>query len=223
VKIRFFIVVVLLAALVASPTGAQQARRRVFPPNSEPYGRTYKQWAGRWADWFWEIPGQRHPGFELTPRSCRRHQRGKVWFVVLAPPGGRCVIPAKKPVLVQGPGWECSTAEGHGRTYAQLRRCANRRFKRDWGRDVFTFRVKLDGRRIRRARRWVYTSPGEIIDFPRENPWNIKPGPTKSVSRAFLFMLRPLRPGQHTLRVWSRGGLVGGTTIFETTIESVSP
>jgi hypothetical protein len=219
VKTKFFVVLVLLAGLVASPTGAQQARRRVFAPNSEPYAKTYKQWAGRWADWFWEISGERHPGLELTPRSCRRHQKGKVWFVPMGPQDGRCVIPAKKAVLVAGPGWECSTAEGHGRTYDRLRRCAKNRFKRDWGRDVFTFRVKLDGRRIRQPRRWVYTSPGEIIDFPRENPWNIKPGPTKSVSRGFFFMLRPLRAGQHTLRVWFK--MNGQANAFQTTIESV--
>jgi hypothetical protein len=142
-----------------------------------------------------------------------------VSFFLLAPPGGRCVIPTKKAVLVAGPGWECSTAEGHGRTYARLRRCAKTRFKRDWGRDVLTFRVRLDGRRIRRIRRWIYTSPGEIINFPRRNPWDIKPGRSKSVSRGFFFMLRPLRPGQHTLRVWFK--LNGQTNAFQSTIESV--
>jgi hypothetical protein len=88
------------------------------------------------------------------------------------------------------------------------------------GRDVFKFRISLDGRRIRRIRRWTYTSPGEIINFFRRNPWNIKPGPTKSVTRGIFFMLRPLPPGQHALQV--RSTLNGQREAFETKIESVS-
>jgi hypothetical protein len=37
--------------------------------------------------------------------------------------------------------------------------------------------------------------------FPESNVWDAPPGPSRSVTKGLLFMLRPLSPGTHTLRV----------------------
>ena len=217
-KAKFVTILVLLGVMVASPTAAQQGSR-LFPPNSNPYQKAYKRWAGQSSVWFNEIPARGHPYRNLTPRSCRRHQKGKVWFLVLVPPGGRCVIPAKRAILAVGPFWECSTAEGHGRTYDRLRRCATNGFRRDFGRKAFKLRIELDGRPLKRIRRWTYTTPGETFDFPRKNLWEAQPGPSKSVSRGIFFMLRPLSPGRHSFR--TRASFGDRTDVFVTRIRSV--
>ena len=114
-------------------------------------------------------------------------------------------VPEGAPVLVPLFGWECSTAEGLGDTYRQLRRCAGRNFLNDFDPDSFRVRVNVDGERIRNARRWTFTSPKLIIDFPRENLWGAVPGPSKAVSKEVDLILKPLVEGDHkvVLRVSS--------------------
>ena len=43
------------------------------------------------------------------------------------------------------------------------------------------------------------TTPREIIDFPEDNIWGAVPGPSKSVTKGFLFILRPLEEGAHRI------------------------
>ena len=44
-------------------------------------------------------------------------------------------------------------------------------------------------------------SPGEIIEFPDDNIWGADPGPSKSVTKGFVFILRPLGEGRHRIVV----------------------
>jgi hypothetical protein len=64
--------------------------------------------------------------------------------------------------------------------------------------------VLIDGKRLHRVRRSIFRTPGEIVDFPQRNIWGAEPGPSKSVTKGFLIVLRPLDPGLHTVRVRSR-------------------
>ena len=83
----------------------------------------------------------------------------------------------------------------------ELRECAERRFRRDWGREMVTLHVRVDGKRLERPRRWTFTSQGRVVDLPKNNIWGAPPGPTKSIMRGVFYLLKPLAAGDHDVRV----------------------
>ncbi len=48
-----------------------------------------------------------------------------------------------------------------------------------------------------------------MITMPTTNVFNTAPGPTKSVSRGFVYVLRPLSAGHHVLRVHAHDQQMG--------------
>ncbi len=52
---------------------------RVLPPESNPFGLTYGEWAARWWQWAFSLPATHHPGFGTT--ECSAGQSGPVWFL----------------------------------------------------------------------------------------------------------------------------------------------
>jgi hypothetical protein len=201
-----FVGAVVLVAGLAVP--AHGGVTTVIPPNQAPLGTSYPGWEGAYQVWMTEIPRGRNPLFHPeSPRNCEEVDG----VVFLGGAGAECDVPGGMPLAftVATGFWECSTAEGLGKTYKKLRRCAIGRFFRDINRDVYHQRVLIDGERLRENRRWVFLTPGEIIDFPTKNIWHAEPGPSKSVTKGFFYMLEPLDPGMHTIRVRVRDEVIG--------------
>ena len=123
--------------------------------------------------------------------------------------GADCSIPAGSPILVSPIGFECSTAEGLGDTFAELRRCAVENFKQISSPDTLRIRLKVDGERVPHLRKWTFVSPGEIVDLPEDNLWGVEPGPTKSVTKAFSLMVRPFFDGTHKVVVTGEDQFIG--------------
>lgn len=200
---RRALLVVGVAALVFSvvPTAGAEGGgggRFVFPADASPLGLTYPQWHGEYQIWQNEIPASENPSVDPTsPRNCEPMHGGDVIFVGSF--GADCSVPAGTPLVFGTASWECSTAEGLGQTFRRLRRCAVENFEADLGRDVFYQKVLIDGVHLRRSRRWVSLTPGEIIDFPEDNIWGAEPGPSKSVSKGWLFVLRGMPAGDHAV------------------------
>ena len=193
-------VAVLVLGLVpsAGADGGGGGGRFVFPADSSPRGLTYPQWHGLYQIWLNEIPASENPLLDpLSPRNCEPMRGGDVVF--LGSFGADCSVPAGTPLVVGTASWECSTAEGLGETFRQLRRCANENFDRDFSPEIFYQKVLIDGVHLKRSRRWVSVTPGEIIDFPEDNIWDAEPGPSRSVSKGFLFVLRGMSPGEHVV------------------------
>jgi hypothetical protein len=200
-----------LSLALALPAAAGGSTGAVFPPDSSPRGMTHAEWQGAYQIWFGEIPSSEHPAIDpSSARNCEL-QHG---IVFLGPIGADCTVPAHRPLAFSpAPSfWECSTGEGLGETFRQLRRCARENFAHDINADVFHMRVVIDGQRLRHVRRWISQTPGEIIDFPEDNFWNAVPGPSKSVTKGFLFILRPLGGGNHTIRVNAVDEVIGSFT-----------
>ena len=127
---------------------------------------------------------------------------------------GPCRVPRGAAVAIQPVAWECSTAEGLGRSFAELRRCAIRNWARDFRHEVFPFTVHIDGRRLRAPRRWTFVTPGEIVMFPKDNVWGAPPGPSRSVTKGILYILRPLPRGKHTVRLRGHHAELGPVDII---------
>jgi hypothetical protein len=53
--------------------------RRVFPPQSHPYGASYAEWAARYWQWSMSFPANADPGNDTAPVNS--DQPGKVWFL----------------------------------------------------------------------------------------------------------------------------------------------
>jgi hypothetical protein len=188
----------VLGLTVSAHAGA--ARHFLFAPDASPYGKSLAEWEAAYQIWVNEIPVGQNPRIDpSSPRNCEL-QDNQVVF--LGGFGADCTIPegvgvAFTPALGF---WECSTGEGLGDTYRELRRCAWHRFGRDLDPHVYHQRIWIDGHRLRHQRRWVTLTAGEIVDFPKHNIWGAEPGPSKSVTKGFMFVLRPLSEGPHRIR-----------------------
>jgi hypothetical protein len=80
--------------------------------------------------------------------------------------------------------------------------------------------VTVDGRRpVDIAReRFVAVSPQGTAQLPEGNILGVAPQETTFVTAAYVAMIRPLRPGEHTIRVEVVGGPFAGTTSATVTV-----
>jgi hypothetical protein len=201
----------VLVAALSVPAAAGSASPAVFPPDSSPLEMTYPEWVGAYQVWLNEIPTPENPFVDpASPRNCEVQTSGAVFF---GPFGANCSIPEGAPLVLSGVFYECSTAEGLGDTYRQLRRCARRNFARDTDPEILHQRILIDGVRLVHLRRWIFLSPGEVIDFPKDNIWDAVPGPSKSVTKSFLWILEPPSVGTHRIRWRINDEVIGKFTI----------
>jgi hypothetical protein len=148
--------------------------------------------------WLQEIPAPKNPVFHpASSRNCE--VRGRVVFMGPFGTGNRvCEVPPGKVIaLNHSVIYECSTAEGNGRTYRKLRRCAVSQFEKNFARARVG--IRIDGERLQQPRAWTFTSMGTVVDFPRNNIWGTQAGPSKSVTRGVLFLIKPLDTGRHVI------------------------
>ena len=198
-----FIASAMLALAIGVPASADHGgavARILYPPDAEPFGMSYAEWQGAYQIWLNEIPAAENPIIDpASPLNCAEQRNGNVVF--LGPSGADCIVSDEAALVFTGAYsfWECSTAEGLGETWAELRACARTNFARDLDPEVFHQSVFIDGRRLRHHRDWIDITPGEIIDFPDPNIWEAEPGPTRSVTKGFLFIVRPLSEGTHRI------------------------
>ena len=200
---RSLAVAALATALAAGGcAGGAQAHgpARLYPAGATPQGHSYAAIAGAYANWGFSVPVSTSPVLHPdSPRNCEVH--GDFLYVGSAGTAHTCVVQAGTPVVLSFAGYECSTAEGNGATFAKLRRCAQRQFARTFAPDHYRFGLRLDGAPAPHPRRWTFTTTNQVIDLPTKNLWHAPAGPTKSVSRGMVYVLRPLSPGRHIVRV----------------------
>lgn len=183
----------------AAPSSADPGNHthKVFAPKSTPYNRTHEVWLARYMRWLQEIPtGPKTPLRPAGTRNCEVHGH----LVFMGPHGTTrgCTVPeGKATATLLALGYECSTAEGNGRTYKKLRACAVQGFQNSYGRKHISVQVFVDGKHLKHPRRWTFTSPGRLVDFPKNNIWGAPAGCTKSVTRGLFYIVKPLRPGDH--------------------------
>lgn len=196
------VAVLCLAMLGQNAAWSEEAtaNRRVFAPSAHPYGKTYARWFSRYMVWLQEIPVSSNPLVDPnSPRNCE--SRGRLVFIAPPGTGDGCSIPDGKAIAFTPIGHECSTAEGNGETFRELRRCAIEGFAGFAGPDVLSLTLRIDGEKVTHPRRWVILTPGEIVDFPDDNIWGAPGGPSRSLTKGFFFIIKPLAEGRHRIRV----------------------
>jgi len=189
----------LMAATLGSAQASSGGAHLIAPPNAIRQGMTYSEWEAAYQIWVEEIPLRLNPlAFPDSPRNCEL-QPGNTVFIGAS--GADCAVPSGAAIGLSTYFWECSTAEGLGNNYRALRRCAEENFDHDFGPQVSHTTLKIDGAKVNHPRRWTFTTPGEIIDFPKNNLWGALPGPSKSVTRGTMYIIRSLPDGVHHIRL----------------------
>lgn len=189
----------------------------IFPPDSNPFGQSYKQWSAEWWQFVLSIPLSENPIFDETGEKCVVGQHGPVWFLAGTFSGTatrECSIPEGKaiffPVLnntifntpnVCGQGPENESA-------AALRaRIA------PFSDNVTTLSLSVDGERVPGLRKdFRFQSKPFEVSLPEDNIANppcVEAGLGKvpagiyspAVSDGFYVMLKPLPVGEHTIHI----------------------
>ena len=180
----------------------------LYPADASVFGWSQGEWLGAYITWLLEIPPGQNPALDpSSPRNCESQHGGKVGF--LSPAGADCTVPEGAAIVFTPAAHECSAAEGNGQTFRALKACAAEGWEEFFGPETYEQRLWLDGDRLRHQREWVVISPGEIIDFPRNNIYGVEPGPSRSLSKGLLFIVRPPDEGRHVIRVVAHDKVFG--------------
>jgi len=202
----------------------------LFPPDARPYGTSMERWGELAWKWIYRQPAASNPLLDQTGASCDVDQQGPVWFLPSVIPGGpqfagerSCTIPHHKALLVQVS------------SYLNDFPCPDPTFQPAPGQSlydfligpatafidtVFSIDVTIDG----------VAQPDMLrYRFASQDLFNIKGDPSlattldgcvtggrqPAVTDGYLFMVKPLSRGQHTL-VWHQKdsfGMGGDTTL----------
>jgi len=184
-------------ALSASRAGDQNSAA-VFPPEAQPYGRSFAEWSAAWWQWAFSFRADAHPLLETA--GCDAGQSGPVLFL-----GGSfvnttvvrdCTVPAGKAIWFPVLNTECSTFEGppfHGDDEAELRACA----AAVTNTGMF---ATIDGVAVENLSNYRVQSPLYLFSAPDGGLFGDPVTDVQSVSDGVWLMLAPLSAGStHTI------------------------
>lgn len=221
-------VIVIVSLLCVSQISHAAEIPKVVPADKIVDGRNFGEWAAAWWQWVLSIPAKQNPIFDEKGELCGVGQSGPVWFLAgksctydddscadSASVVRDCTVPAGKflffPVLnVSDALLEHRVA---GEKFPQIQDLrAVTEFIIGLGREM---RVEVDGKAVKEISR--VSSPVFGMTLPEDNFYRAvsKPeaGPFPAgeyptiVDAGYYVMLKPLKPGNHTLRI--RGKFVG--------------
>lgn len=217
---RRLLSLLLTAALgvvvAASPAAAGAHHSDVFRNDARPYGTDMATWGERASRWVYGQPYDRSPLFDPTGENCDVAQRGPVWYVarIAGPPvfsGTReCAVPRGRSLLLYIGAvvdtYPCPAfpdfrpAPGQS-LYDFL--AADAKF---WMDTVDFLSVTIDGRPVRDVMSYRYAS--DDLFWIKGDPSLAEPFDPcitgrwqKAVVDGFFLMVKPLRPGGHTIVV----------------------
>jgi len=181
-----------------------QGNPGVIPPQASPNDKTYGEWSAEL--WKQAIEGP-VAGNPFVEGGCYELTES-VWAVAapLGPGEFDCTMPAGKGLFVPSLTIECSSLEPpesgfHGDTEAEQAECATY-----WANHIVDLSVEIDGSSVQNIEAYRVVSPQFSYVAPDPNILGVPGGGAgTAVADGYYFMLAPLSPGSHTIRI--RGGL----------------
>ena len=167
----------------------------IFPPHSSPYRIGYREWAADWFEWAFEAPTSASP--VLNPSICGPGESSHAWMLGVSVGGAEtatCTVPKGKAIFVTPGGGFCSVKTDHVTGYRALRRCAI-----GFAAGATKVRLTVDGRRVRDIDNYYQVSRLIHLRLPKDNLFGVSAGADPAVVAGWFFLLRPLRPGDHTI------------------------
>ena len=194
-----------------TPSGPGGNNPGVLPPQSNPFGATYGEWAARWWQWAYKQPVDTNPLFDETGARIANGQSGKVWFLAgVINVSGSAVrtgtVPAGKALFFPILNFEADNLAppmDPPLNEAGLRALAKANI--DGATDL---RAEVDGRSITNLPAYRVQSPVFSITFPNNNifqffGFNVPAGtysmPDGFVDDGYYLMLSPLSAGHHDI------------------------
>jgi hypothetical protein len=209
---------VTLVSLTGWPVVAQALEPGVYPPDAEPFRRTYAEWSALWWKWVVAIPHGVNPLSDPDGTQCAIGQQGPVWF--LAGTGGgpatrSCTIPAGKailfPIINFLNDYPCPKDLNFEPAPGQTLEAFLQEGAKDFVDQADVLRVTVDGNRIRGVRQHRAVSKLFSFTAAADNAVSdacLTGSPQLGTSDGYWIMLQPLPPGQHTLSF--KGTTTGG-------------
>jgi hypothetical protein len=216
-----FIAVVMGLVVAAPIASAKPSGEGIIEPDEavSQTGKTYSEWSAAHWQYLLSIPQARSPAFDSTGARCGLQQSGPVFFLVgtftttTAKSGDvigsatrtKCAIPQGKVLFFPVLNAECSTAEGNGKTEAELRACAQGFI--DGARNLTAGVDGVSIKGLKHVKNTDFRAESPLFTFAiiKDNILNIppdtKPSPTPSVADGVYLMLAPLASGQHTIHL----------------------
>ena len=186
----------------------------IFAPNSKPYGKTFGEWGEEWIKWALSIPRVDNPAADSTGKNCVQKQKGPVWFLAGTFGGSakrKCIIPAGKAILFPIVAKECSFVEDDDlKTEQELSERVKEVMNYVMHMDVIVDTVQLQDLNKYRAHSRVFD-----LVFPENNVYNVKPGPTRSVTDGYWILLKPLSVGKHQIYFNAKISFQEGSKLVE--------
>ena len=208
--------VVIGLMLAASASADDHGKSsKVVEPGQVLLGKSYNQLAGEWINWLAAEPAATSPAFDPDGRFCDRNQRGKVWFLASTFEGvadRTCQVPAGKAIFLSLGGvfvsfWPDYPAAGdrcrHQATTLEKVRCdVNHGIP---GAPDISLEATLDGAPVADLFAFrAQSDPGgftlRIPDSSLLTDLGFTAGDRfPAVADGYFLLLKPLKPGQHTL------------------------
>jgi hypothetical protein len=179
-----------------------QGNPGIAPPNSNPSGASYSEWAARWWTWALAQPAAVNPVLDETGAHCAQGQSGHVWFLAGTFTGDivtrSCSIPAGKALLVP------IVNDFYGAFLTDPPDQRTEAFVRAQVACVGTatgLSAEIDGVPVDNPTAYLEKSPLFDVTLPADNIAGLPAGfvLSPSVDEGFYLFLRPLSTGEHTL------------------------
>ncbi len=220
-RIRFPALALSLAMALGMTTATPElaradtagARQVAFDPNSHPYGRSMQEWYRDWWRWAIAIPFDRHPSLDPTGARCTADQNDRhAWLLgaqgTFTSVDRSCTVPARRAVALglsvylndypcPDPGFEPAP----GQTLEE--------FLTEGARQtidtVDALTLTVDGTAVpnvfsHRTTTPLFTFTGDVS--MRQLDPCITGTPQQAVADGYFVLLKPMKPGVHTV-VWT--------------------
>jgi hypothetical protein len=224
----------LLIPICGSHVQAGDHRTLIPPIHTKPEGQTYGRWAVEWWQWALGVPSATNPVIDPTGEFCSQRQVDDVWFLAGSfstdPVVRTCEIPAQKSLffpLINNFYGAFLSDPPETRTEEFVRTAAACT-------EPAQISVWIDGFKVPRLLHFFTGELGSLsplfnIQLPPDNIFGATPDVvpelvlSPSAEQGYYLFVRPLSPGQHTIRWVATGCLPGSSqditynlTVFNT-------
>ena len=194
------IAVILLLSTISTIVYARgNANPGVFPPKARVRGRRMENGLRSGGNTHSRFPGTRIPSLVPPATACAYKRVGNVGVVVvdpLSPEPIECEVPAGTILFLDILSAECSTLEEppfYGGNEEELRACAE-------GFILADLEASIDSVAVQNLEQYIHLSPLFEFTLPENNILEVEAGSTgQSISNGAHLMLKPLKPGEHTV------------------------
>lgn len=211
------VVAVIGFMVTAAASASAEAGNRVVEPGQDFSGKSYNELVSKWTNWLVAEPIATNPAFDPDGRFCDRNQEGEVWFLASTFEGvvdRTCEVPAGKAIFLSlGGAFVSFSPEFPAAGDLCLQMATNlEKVRCDVNSDVpvapgVSLKVILDGVPVQDLFAFrAQSQPGGFTLRVRNHSFLTDLGFASgnrfpAVADGYFLLLKPLRPGRHTLNL----------------------